>query len=362
MIIKTYGLKKYCLQRLALAHEKFLKYQLKSVRAEELAPPIIEMMIIATLGFIILIAFQQKVSHGAFVAFVTAMFRIRESIRVLTGSFVKLAQAQAADQRLQLTLAMPMEDTGNKTIPHFQQKLELINVSLMIDEKIILKNFSLTINKGEKVALLGASGSGKSTILSLLLKLIKPSTGSVHMDGIDLEELNNRHYRNFFSYIGQENFIVNDTLKENILFANDATATNNSNYQKALDYSLVRPILAQMPETDLTFLGDRGSRLSGGEKQRVTIARGMNKPAEILLLDEATSALDQENLLKIENHFLQYFSQKTILMVTHRLTQGQKFDKIVILRDGEKLAEGSYDDLLHKFPEYKNLYFSESVL
>lgn len=220
-----------------------------------------------------------------------------------------------------------------------------------------LKNVSFTVNKGETVAILGRTGSGKSTILSLISRLYDVQQGSITVDGKNVEDLNLSSLRNSIGFVPQDAFLFSDSIKNNIKFGNEYASDEEvfSVSKKAVVHDNIINFNKQYE----TILGERGITLSGGQKQRVSIARAMIKDAPVLLLDDCLSAVDTETEEAILNNLLDFCRDKTTIIVSHRVSSAKNADKILILEDGEIMQQGTHNELVNLPGYYKELYLKQ---
>lgn len=279
-----------------------------------------------------------------------------DPIRKYSQANVKLNQARAAGQRIFDILSLPEEtDQGllkPKTLNH---SIEFKNVSFSYGEGNgdVLKNVSFTLKKGEKVGLVGLSGSGKSTLINLLLSLYPVERGEILVDGSPLSQIQLDSLRSLFALVSQDIFLFNDTIEENLTLGQ---TTTYQNIDASLKVAYAKGFIDELPQKMHTLIGDRGMRLSGGQKQRLTIARAFLRDSEVLLFDEATSALDNESEKIVQKALQKIAGKKTVLAVAHRLSTIQDFDKIIVLRDGQIIEQGTHQELLNKWGEYSKLY------
>lgn len=234
-------------------------------------------------------------------------------------------------------------------------KIEFKNVSFTYEDTNIqaLKNISFTIEAGKTLAIIGKTGSGKSTILELVGRLYDPSEGQILIDDIPLENYELSSYRNQLGYVPQDTFLFNESIRENILFGK-VDATEEEVIRAAKNAAIHENIMNFYKQYD-TILGERGITLSGGQKQRVSIARAIIKNPNIVLFDDCLSAVDTETEEEILHKLYEVSKQKTTLVVSHRVSSAKTADKIIVLADGEILQEGSHDQLFKKEGFYRNL-------
>lgn len=357
-IIKSFGLQRYIVQRFENIQERFLIHKKKSNSAEEISPPLVELIGSFAFAGVIIFAHHRitsgELTTGGFISFVAALAMFMDPIRRFSKANAKLNQAQAAAERIFSILDLPEEPKGGKLqFPGFKEKLEFKNVTFSYGDGNVLKNFNLVINKGEKVGLVGLSGSGKSTVVSLLLRLYEVEHGEVLIDGVNIKDYDLKDIRSVYGLVSQDIFLFNDTVRENLTTGDPHT---NGEIQNALETSYAWEFVKNLPEQLETSIGDRGLRLSGGQSQRLTIARAFLKDRDVLLFDEATSALDNESEKIVQAALDKVAGHKTVVAVAHRLSTLKDFNRIVVMKDGNKVEEGSHPELIALNGEYRKLY------
>lgn len=357
-IIKAFTFQDYVLKRFDDEQERFLAHKKKSNSAEEHSHPLVELVGAIAFGGIIIFAHQRIVSGelttGGFISFVAAMAMFMDPIRKYAKANAKLNQARAASSRIFSVLNEKEEiDDGENIFTSFKNKIEIKNVSFSYGERQVINDLSFEINKGEKVALVGLSGSGKSTLINLLLRLYNVDSGKILLDGVNIKDYSLQSLRKAFSLVSQDVFLFNDTILENLKAGSEFSENEVS---EALEVSYANEFIKDLPHGLETRIGDRGSKLSGGQAQRVTIARAFLRKQDILLFDEATSALDNESEKVVQKALERVASDKTVLAIAHRLSSIQNYDKIVVMKEGRKVEEGSHEELMNLNGEYKKLY------
>lgn len=238
------------------------------------------------------------------------------------------------------------ERNGKLAFGQFQNKIQLDNVHFQYDNAVVLNGIDLEINKYETIAIVGESGSGKSTLMNLLSGLLLPSQGRMLIDGVDIREIDQYSFRTRIGYIAQEAPIFNDTIFNNVTFWAQKTPQTMKRFQKAIRKAAIEDFVNQLPFKEDEYLGNNGINISGGQKQRLSIAREMYKNVDFLFMDEATSALDGETEKEIQTNMDELRGEYTIVMIAHRLATIKNADRIVLLRHGKIEAIGSFHELV----------------
>ncbi len=222
-----------------------------------------------------------------------------------------------------------------------------------------IKNFTLEINKGEKIAIVGKTGSGKTTVIQLLLRMYDADSGSILFDGIDIKKINLKTLREQVSYVPQDGFLYSDTIEENINFG--LQESNKEKVSQAAKSSAIDKEIASFPKGYTTMVGERGVTLSGGQKQRVSIARALIKNAAIIILDDSLSAVDTRTERAILFNMDDHLKDKTSIIITHKIMSISNFDKIVVIHEGEIIETGRHQDLVDKKGMYYEMYLRQLV-
>jgi len=294
-----------------------------------------------------------ELTTGEFFAFLGALLILVNSAQVFQRGLLHIKIVQPIVRRIQDILNLPQEKDEGIEFKGLKKQIIYKNVNLEIDGNEILKDINLSIKSGQKLAIIGLTGSGKSTLVKLLPALVRGYRGEIFIDEHELKEYKPSSLRKHIGMISQEVFIFNDTLRNNLLIAKpDATDEQLLQALKKAKANFVENL-----ENGLdTVLGEKGSRLSGGEKQRISIARIFLKNPEILIIDEGTSALDVETEEYIMDEIKNHFKNKTILMITHRLSIIDVADKIVVIENGKIIEEGSFSELIKKKGAFYRFY------
>ena len=357
-IIKAFNLQTYMMKRFIGAQEQFLAHKKKSNSAEEHSHPLVETVGSFAFATVIVLAFYRQQSGaltvGEFISFIGALAMFMDPVRRFSKANTKLNQARAAGERIfDLLSIREEEDFGKIELKEFKESIEFRDVTFSYGKGNVIQDFNLTVNKGEKVALVGLSGSGKSTLISLILRLYDIEKGEILIDGINIKDYTMKSLREVFALVSQDVFLFNDTVRENLLAGE---TFEEEKIEHALEVSYANEFVKQLPEGLDTMIGDRGLRLSGGQSQRLTIARAFLRDCPIFLFDEATSALDNESEKVVQKALDEVASHKTVLAVAHRLSTIQDYDRIIVMKAGEKIEEGKHLELLDIDGEYKKLF------
>jgi subfamily B ATP-binding cassette protein MsbA len=357
-ITKAFNLQNYVAGRFEKAQQKFFSAQMRTTLIEELAHPLVEL--VGTLAFCGVILFahlkvsQNEMSTGEFISYITALALLMDPIRKFSQANVRLNQSRAAWDRIQQLLKTPEErQAGLDQKISFTREISVENLSFSYGNKVVLSNVNFRIKKGEKVALVGLSGSGKSTIITLLLGLYPLAKGDIKIDGVSIKDFKLSRLRELFALVSQDIFLFNDSVAENLTLGE---GLSNERVHQALEVAYADKFVAELEAGLATNIGDRGMKLSGGQQQRITIARAFVRNPEVFLFDEATSALDNESEKIVQKALEGLAQNNTVLAVAHRLSSIQNFDRIYVMSEGRVVEEGTHQELLTKAGEYSKLY------
>ncbi len=357
-IIKAFGLREYIVSRFEKSQASLLANKRKSNSAEEHSHPLIELVGSLAFGGVIIFAHHRistgELTTGGFISFVAALAMFMDPVRKFSKANAKLNQAKAAATRIFALLEVKEEPEADvEELRGFEATIEFRNVTFSYGEGNVLKNFNLVINKGEKVGLVGLSGSGKSTVVSLLLRLYEVTNGEILIDGKNINRYSLVSVRKLFGLVSQDIFLFNDSVRENLTTGD---THSEEELRHALEISYAWDFIKDLPAQLETSIGDRGVRLSGGQSQRLTIARAFLKNRDVLLFDEATSALDNESEKIVQAALERVAGHKTVVAVAHRLSTLKEFNRIVVMKDGQKVEEGSHRELMERTGEYRKLF------
>ncbi len=333
-----------------------VRYSVNGVSIEILFQSIIFLLAVMIL-FVSIEYFQLPLA--LLLVFIFILVRITAPLRDLNTRRHELARELASFEKVeQVTRDVKAAQnirSGTKIFSELEREIELRHISYSYDKITpVLKNINLTIHKNEMVALVGASGGGKSTLVDLIIRLIDPDQGEILLDGINLKEFDLSSYRSRIGVVTQETFIFNDTVLNNICYGSDRISSPEA--VEAAKIAHAHDFIAELKDGYDTVLGDRGVKLSGGQKQRIALARAIYKNPDILILDEATSALDSESEKVIQRSIAAIKKDYTIIAIAHRLSTIENADTIVVVENGEIKELGSPMELLQRGTFYKKYH------
>ncbi len=300
-----------------------------------------------------------QMTAGSFASFVTSLLLLYKPVKNLGGTLTDLQTTFVALGRVfeLFDLVPHIKNIENaKHMTGLNSSIEFENVYFEYEENVpVLKNFSLHVNKGETIALVGNSGGGKSTTVNLLPRFYDVNKGNIKFDGIDIRNLEIDSLRNNISFVFQDNFLFSGTIKENILMGRKDASVEE--IQNVIKMAHLDEFLSTLENGIDTYVGERGTSLSGGQRQRVAIARAMIKNAPIVILDEATSALDNESEAIVQKALDNLMQNKTVFVIAHRLSTINNADRIAVINEGELVELGTHEELMN-IPQgsYKHLY------
>jgi subfamily B ATP-binding cassette protein MsbA len=332
---------------------------MRTVKATEAVGPLVEIIASIGVGFALLYVYAANLTAGRFFGLISGIFIIYEPIKTLSKLHIVMQRSLGATTQIFSILdSKPaVEDAPNAVeLVSSKGRIEFENVTFRYSTGVTdaVRDINLHIEPGKSYALVGASGAGKSTVLSLILRLYDPTSGAVKIDGHDLRTLTQKSLREQIGLVTQETFLFHDTIFKNIQFGRP-NATLEEVYAAAQTAFAHEFILAQ-PDGYDTVIGDKGCLISGGQQQRLAIARALLKNAPILLLDEATSSLDTESEKQIQKALEKLAAGRTVIAIAHRLSTILSADKIVVLDHGSIKEIGTHAELLEKSGYYRRLY------
>lgn len=303
---------------------------------------------IGLIGFVALGVISGHYEVGFLVVVTTYLGQMYESTDELATSYQELATAKYGMARVYELMKEPIRaanEKGKVKLPGAWSKIKIEHLSFKYAENEVLNDISFEIKRGEKIGIVGLSGAGKSTLFKLLLKEYEDYKGLIKFDDLNLHEVSPKDYYAHTAVVLQETEVFNFSLKDNVIIGRENYS--KSAFDKALEISHVKDFLHKLPQSVDTLIGEKGVKLSGGEKQRLGIARAVYKEPELLLLDEATSHLDIESEKSIQDSLHKFFESVTAVVIAHRLTTIKEMDRIIVIEGGKLVEEGSFSKLMH---------------
>lgn len=365
-VVKAFCTEDYEIGRFKKQNFDFYKIRMKSVKRILLIAPVTEILGFAC-GIVIILwlgrqVMDQTLSFGVFALFMGSIMSIISPIKKLGNVNAITQQALAANERIYDILdakVTVVEKPKAQPLPILKERITIEAVDFQYDAEsgLVLRDINLEIKCGELVAIVGPTGTGKSTLVNLIPRFYDPLRGTVRFDGTDVREVTFISLRGQIGIVTQENILFNDTVKANIGYGHQQATQNE--IEEAARKAFAHQFIVKMPQGYDTFIGDRGFRLSGGEKQRIAIARAILKNPPILILDEATSQLDSESEKFVQEALDKLMQERTVIAIAHRLSTIKKADKIVVLDHGRIVGLGTHDQLLNACELYERLYATQ---
>ncbi len=345
---------------------RFYHFSNTLLNRQNLASPTSEFLGIVTIAALLwyggsMVLIDKTLSGGAFIGFMALAYQILTPAKAISKASYKVRAGNAAADRVLevLNTVSPLEDKIDaKNKESFNSNISIENISFKYEDDLVLKNFSLNVPKGESVALVGQSGSGKSTIANLVTRFYDVNEGSIKIDGDDIRDLKKKSLRNLLGLVTQDSILFNDSIKNNVKLGSDDAP--DEAVIDALKIANAWEFVKDLPNGMETNIGDSGNKLSGGQKQRLSIARAVLKNPPIMILDEATSALDTESERLVQVALENMMKNRTSIVIAHRLSTIQNADNIVVMQKGEIVEQGKHNELLSKNGVYKKLVEMQS--
>ena len=298
---------------------------------------------------------------ATFIAFMGLAYNILTPAKHISKATYSVKKGDAAAERIFQVLDTESNiiDAPNAVVKaDFEKEIEIENISFRYEDENVLKNFSIKVPKGSTVALVGQSGSGKSTIANLVTRFYDVNEGAVKIDGVDIRDMTKKSLRNLMGLVTQDSILFNDTIRNNVSLGKDGATTEE--IIDALKIANAWEFVKDQPQGLDTNIGDSGNKLSGGQKQRLSIARAVLKNPPIMILDEATSALDTESERLVQKALENMMKNRTSIVIAHRLSTIQNADQIVVMQKGQIVEQGKHDELLAKRSVYQKLVEMQS--
>jgi subfamily B ATP-binding cassette protein MsbA len=365
-VIKGFNAESTFYGKFKASTHRFFRYSNNLLNRQNLATPSSEFLGILVIGVLLWFGGKMVLVDGTlgatdFIAFMGLAYNILTPAKAISKASYSVKKGNAAAERVLeiLETENSIPDAPNAIpIESFSNEINVDNITFKYEDDIVLNNFSLKVPKGQTIALVGQSGSGKSTIANLVTRFYDVNKGAIHIDGHNIKELTKESLIGLMGIVTQDSILFNDTVKANI-----ALATPNATDDAIIEAAKIanaHEFIVNLPLGYDTNIGDSGNKLSGGQKQRLSIARAVLKNPPIMILDEATSALDTESERLVQVALENMMKNRTSIVIAHRLSTIQNADLIVVMQQGEIIEQGKHDELLAKNGHYKKLVSMQS--
>tara|TARA_R110000868_G_scaffold325514_1_gene586297 strand:+ start:3706 stop:5532 length:1827 start_codon:yes stop_codon:yes gene_type:complete len=365
-VVKGYNSEKYFNQIFTASTQRFFKLSNSIGNRQNLASPMSEFMGIMVIAILLwyggnMVLIEKTLNGASFIAYMGLAYNILTPAKSISKASYSIKKGNAAADRIleileQENAIKSKKDAVEKNT--FESNISIKNINFKYEDEIVLKDFSLQVKKGQTVALVGQSGSGKSTIANLLTRFYDVNDGTIAIDGTDIKDMNLQSLRGLMGLVTQDSILFNDTIKANISLGKlDAT---DDEIIEALKIANAYEFVQDLPKGIHTNIGDSGNKLSGGQKQRLSIARAVLKNPPIMILDEATSALDTESEKFVQVALENMMQNRTSIVIAHRLSTIQKADVIVVMQKGKIVEQGKHEELIALNGMYNKLVTMQS--
>jgi len=365
-VVKAFGMESYEYKRFTALTGEFLRHQLRVFKVHALSFPIMELLagfgIAGVLFYGGLRVASGETTAGTLMSFLAALIMLYEPVKRLSRANNEIQQGLAASERIFEILDEPVgveDDAAAKELPPFSDSIRFDHVSLQYPgaEAKVLNDISFQVNSGEVVALVGRSGSGKTSMANLVPRFMDTTAGTILIDQIDVRELSQASLRDQISLVTQEVILFNDSVINNIAYGHDKI--DREKVEAIAKAANAHDFIIKLPDGYDTLIGERGVILSGGQRQRLSLARALLKDAPILILDEATSSLDTESERLVQQAIDRLMKGRTVIVIAHRLSTIRHADRIVVLDSGKIIQSGRHEELLEEGGLYSELYYMQ---
>lgn len=359
-IIKIFNREQVMVDKFVDANQNYYREILRVVRLKELTKLIIDVAtgvgIAVILGYGGTMVVNGTITTGDFASIIVAIYMLFSPVKKIGDAYNTLQETRASMERIDALYDIRHEEKGSVRIDGFKESIRFENVSFVYPgtDSPVLQNIDISIRSGEVIAIVGRSGVGKSTLVDLLPRFIRPSGGKLTIDGIDINDIEIHSLRELIGIVSQDIILFNDTVRENIAFGRIGVSEKEIIEAATLAYA--DEFINELPEKYNTIIGERGLKLSGGQRQRIAIARAILKNPPILILDEATSSLDSVSESLVQEALEKLMRGRTTIVIAHRLSTIKSADRIIVLDKGRIADIGTHEQLMTKNDTYMKLY------
>lgn len=365
-VVKGYNAENYFGQVFKESTQRFFTLSNSIGNRQNLASPMSEFMGIMVIAILLwyggnMVLIEKTLNGASFIAYMGLAYNILTPAKSISKASYSVKKGNAAAERILeiLTQENPITSKVNAIEKNsFESNIDIKNINFKYEKENVLKNFSLHIKKGQTVALVGQSGSGKSTIANLLTRFYDVNEGNIAIDGVNIKDMNLQSLRGLMGLVTQDSILFNDTIKANISLGKPNAS--DEEIIEALKIANAYEFVKDLPKGIYTNIGDSGNKLSGGQKQRLSIARAVLKNPPIMILDEATSALDTESEKFVQVALENMMQNRTSIVIAHRLSTIQKADTIIVMKKGKIVEQGTHDELIALNGAYNKLVMMQS--
>ena len=365
-IVKIFNAENAFSKKFSESTKRLYKFSNSVINRKNLASPLSEFLGICSITAILwyggmMVLKENSLDASTFLVYLGLAYNILTPAKALSKASYKVRKAYGAAERVFQIIddKRYLKSSNDIYLDNFDSSIDFENVSFAYENEEVIKNLSFKIKKGETIALVGQSGSGKSTIANLISRFYDISDGKIKVDGKNIKEINLTSLRKLIGLVTQDSILFNDSIKNNLLIGNESA--NDEDIIEALKIANAWEFVKDLPNTIDANIGDSGNKLSGGQKQRISIARAVLKNPPIMLLDEATSALDSESEHLVQIALDNVMKNKTSLVIAHRLSTVQNADNIIVLEKGKVIESGKHKDLMTKEGVYSNLVRMQTI-
>jgi subfamily B ATP-binding cassette protein MsbA len=366
-IVKAFAAESKFSKIFTQATQRFFHFSNSLLNRQNLASPTSEFLGISVIGVLLwyggkMVLIEGSLDASSFIAYMGLAYNILTPAKAISKASYGVKKGNAAAERILeiLEAENPLKDSRNAiSISEFKSNIQFKNIDFSYEESKVIKGIQLKVEKGQTVALVGQSGSGKSTMANLLMRFYDPQNGTVEIDNHDIKTLSISSLRKLMAFVSQDSILFNDTIKNNIALGVDKV--DDEAIVEAAKVANAHEFISSLPQGYDTNIGDAGNKLSGGQKQRIAIARAILKNPPIMILDEATSALDTESEKLVQDALEKLMKNRTSLVIAHRLSTIKNADLIVVMHQGAIVESGSHQELISGTGYYQKLVSMQSL-